>query len=460
MRSYLVKIPNQKNVEVKKMIKLSSNKQLNKVAKSALAMVLAGSFTFGASRVFADGTTPSQNNNLPTVNLQSGTTTTSSNTTGTDATSTTPTNSATTGTTSTSADTTGTTNTDATGTSTTGTNGTSTTSTDTTGATTSDTNSVDQTQNQQTPSLLPGDFFYFAKIALEKIQLAFTFDDMKEAKLLSDFASERLAEAQALFQKGNQDEAIKTIQSALENMKDANNITDQKDNSSDEVKNNDQSDNQKSDDTKTNDQASQGQVNTNDPAPQTNGTATTDEGLKDVNDALAHNIVALKAALEHVKNPVARAALEKNIEKSYAKLAKKLAKLESKLMKDDQTENKNPEQNQNPTDQNNTTTSTTQTAPTSTTSTTNVTTESNSSTKIQAVQKKVTSDVKEPTHVKISHHENNKEVKSVHKDLEEMNGSHEQKTEVKKSHEDNQGENDNADNNEGNHHSNGNHNRD
>ena len=34
--------------------------------------------------------------------------------------------------------------------------------------------------------------------------------------------------------------------------------------------------------------------------------------------------------MEKVKNPVAKAALEKNIKKSYAKLAKKIAKWESK----------------------------------------------------------------------------------------------------------------------------------
>ena len=71
------------------------------------------------------------------------------------------------------------------------------------------------------PSLLPGDFFYFAKLALENIKLAFTVNDEKEAKLLSQYASERLAEAEALFAEGKEDMAIQTIKDALDSMKQA-----------------------------------------------------------------------------------------------------------------------------------------------------------------------------------------------------------------------------------------------
>ena len=58
---------------------------------------------------------------------------------------------------------------------------------------------------------------------------------------------------------------------------------------------------------------------------------------------MAQNIVALKAALEHVKNPKARASLEKNIDKSYAKLAEKLDKIEKHLAKKEEKEKKEQE---------------------------------------------------------------------------------------------------------------------
>ena len=68
------------------------------------------------------------------------------------------------------------------------------------------------------PSLLPGDFFYFAKLAIEKIHLAFTMDDAKEAKLLAGYAAERLAEVEELFKDGKQEEAIEALNKAIEMM--------------------------------------------------------------------------------------------------------------------------------------------------------------------------------------------------------------------------------------------------
>ena len=52
-----------------------------------------------------------------------------------------------------------------------------------------------------------------------------------------------------------------------------------------------------------------------------------DESLAEVEEMVSQNILSLQAAMEKVKNPVAKAALEKNIKKSYAKLAKKLSEI-------------------------------------------------------------------------------------------------------------------------------------
>ncbi|MCQ6279869.1 DUF5667 domain-containing protein [Bacillus sp. EB600] len=262
------------------MKKLTSHKQLNKIAKGTLAVALAGTFTFSASKAFADQTT-NQQDHYQTVDLQSQTNAEAS----------TP---------------------------------------------------VQTTQTQETPSMLPGDFFYFAKKAFEKIQLALTFDNVKEAKLLANFASERLAEAQALFASGDQETAIKTINQALEDMKGSDTIVDsqkQSELSLDQEKvDTKETDHQamNTDETKTEDvQSSANQVKSDD---QTNREAATDENKDDqevteVKTTQAQNIVALTAAMEKVKNPVAKAALQRNIKKSYAKLAKKLDKVNSRLAK-------------------------------------------------------------------------------------------------------------------------------
>jgi hypothetical protein len=257
-------------------MKLTNQKKLYKIVKGTLAMILAGSFTFSATNAFAAGTTD-QTNNYQTVDLQSETT----------------------------ADANGTTQT---------------------------------TETQEAPSLLPGDFFYFAKTAFEKIQLALSFDKVKDAQLLAEFASERLAEAQALFSSGNQDEAVKTIEAALEYMKNADQMVDQpkdENQATDEVSTDDQAtDNQATDEVSTDDQATDDQaadeVSSDDQATDEQSDSQDVENVKEV---LSQNIIALQAALEKVKNPVAKAALQRNIDKSYAKLAKKIDKIESKFEK-------------------------------------------------------------------------------------------------------------------------------
>ena len=149
----------------------------------------------------------------------------------------------------------------------------------------------------ETPSLLPGDFFYFSKILIEKIRLALTIDDVKEAKLIADYAAERLVEAEALFADGNEEAAVETMKKAIEDMESADDqIAAVEDGSSDEM------------------------VDDN-------------KEIGDVKEVASQNIIALTAAMKKVKNPVAKAALKKNIEKSYAKLAKKMEKREEKVQK-------------------------------------------------------------------------------------------------------------------------------
>lgn len=167
-----------------------------------------------------------------------------------------------------------------------------------------------------TPSLLPGSFFYFAKIALEKIKLAFTFNQEKEAKLLATFAAERLAEAEALFKEGKEDEALEAIKNAFESLENVESIIGEEESV----------DHAADTEAKTeNDVSTENELKTD--VASEDSEAEEDTG---VDKLLTQNIIALTAAMEKVKNPKAKAALQKNIEKSYAKLASKIEKMEKK----------------------------------------------------------------------------------------------------------------------------------
>ncbi|TVY11086.1 DUF5667 domain-containing protein [Paenibacillus cremeus] len=191
----------------------------------------------------------------------------------------------------------------------------------------------------KTPELLPGDFFYFIKSAYETIQMAVAVGDVKEARLLAVFAQERLAEAQALLADGKTEIANQTLQKAL--------VSQQQ--SLDKLNKSTSSGSTSG----TGQTASSGAESTPASTPAQNMTASPaaspiapasddDEGdspvaeVKDpkqvlkVKTDLQHNIVALTAALEKVKNPRAQMALLKNIEKSFGHLEKKLSKIEGK----------------------------------------------------------------------------------------------------------------------------------
>lgn len=183
---------------------------------------------------------------------------------------------------------------------------------------------VDENTNEvEEPELLPGDFFYFAKTALEKIQLILTFDDVKEAKLLAEFATERLAEAEALFSAGQEEEALAVMEEALENLSVAEETV--------------------SENTDATEETTEEEVDSTE-ATEEDVDATIEiiendeevvEETEEVEKQIAQNIISLKANMEKVKNPVAKAALEKNIKKSYAKLAEKMAKLEEKASEEE-----------------------------------------------------------------------------------------------------------------------------
>ncbi|MGG3914563.1 DUF5667 domain-containing protein [Rossellomorea vietnamensis] len=183
----------------------------------------------------------------------------------------------------------------------------------------------------EAPSLLPGDFFYFAKLAIEKIQLAFTMDDAKEAKLLAGYAAERLAEVEELFKDDKQEEAIEALNKAIEMMQESENQwsddefeKDSTDGESVEADSDNKAESkvEEDSDNTTSEDALKDEATSNDGKGEEN---TDDTAMEEI---MAQNILSLKANMEKVKNPKAKAALLENIEKSYLKLAEKLDRLE------------------------------------------------------------------------------------------------------------------------------------
>ncbi|MCM3573032.1 DUF5667 domain-containing protein [Mesobacillus subterraneus] len=195
------------------------------------------------------------------------------------------------------------------------------------------------------PSLIPGDFFYFAKIALEKIRLAFTLDNAKEAELLATYAAERLQEASALFAEGKEEEALKVIEAAVEYMESSQEIVDEEGSKEEDTDSEEETGTEEEVSSDEETESEELTEDGNEPADDVVAEEPSDEDAEEVSEEeevvnedpfeeiegmLRQNIVALKAAMEHVGNDNARAQLQKNIDKTYAKMAKKLAKLEGK----------------------------------------------------------------------------------------------------------------------------------
>lgn len=158
-----------------------------------------------------------------------------------------------------------------------------TTPTETRAVTVSPAAPVTATEQDSTLLIMPGDFFYLLKTVVVKIEIAFTDDDIKQAKLLALFTQDRIKKAEDLLAEGKTSVAVVTLQKALADQ----NRAIAEDNEIDEE-----------------------QIDVSE--------------KEEITVNLRHNIEALTRAMEKVKNPVAKAALARNIEKSMAKLSQRV----------------------------------------------------------------------------------------------------------------------------------------
>jgi Domain of unknown function (DUF5667) len=212
---------------------------------------------------------------------------------------------------------------------------------------------------QEDPSLVKGDFLYFVKTTVEKIQLLLTTNKVKEAELLAEFAGERIHEARVLIKEGKEDLAKETIKEAVSKMEIAqkevdvelpnvndtttdtttSTTTDTTTTEDKEVTTEDKEVTTEDKEVTTEDK----EVTTEDKETTTEDKETTTEDEKDEKETkkltkeqkeiakiqhhLNNNLLVLANVLDQVKNPKAKAAIANNIEKSFNKIADKLEKL-------------------------------------------------------------------------------------------------------------------------------------
>ncbi|WP_448897118.1 DUF5667 domain-containing protein [Cytobacillus pseudoceanisediminis] len=180
--------------------------------------------------------------------------------------------------------------------------------------------------DEEAPSLLPGSFFYFAKIALEKVKLALTFDDIKDAKLLADYASERMAEAEALFAEGKGEEALEAIEKALEHMENAETIVDEEANEDLGKSISDEEDNGNLDESAEVETPDEDDADREDSSDNDTANKESEDEIKEI---LAQNIIALQANLAKFserfdENHSSVLAMQKNIAKFTEKWSEQL----------------------------------------------------------------------------------------------------------------------------------------
>lgn len=187
---------------------------------------------------------------------------------------------------------------------------------------------TDTQVEQETPSLIPGHLFYFIKTVVENIQLVLTFDDTDKALLLAEHAQERILEANVLIVEGYTDLAAETLQKALNNQQ----LALEQANHTEALTSSETSfDSFWTGAVAVNEDADESQAIEEgediDAHEDIEGAEDEDSEVKQqFSGLLKQNIVSLILAMDKVENQRAKAALAKNIEKSFGKLATKSAK--------------------------------------------------------------------------------------------------------------------------------------
>jgi hypothetical protein len=152
--------------------------------------------------------------------------------------------------------------------------------------------SVETNIGPKNKMVLPGDFLYFIKVSLEKLQLTLSFKEEDKAELLIAFASERIGEADALLASGEEYLALELLQKAVDHLEASYDFIGYRRD------------------------AEENDPNENKATVQEGGEVNLKIKMK---EKFIQNLMNLTLAMEKVQNEKAKVSLEWNLEKSLTK---------------------------------------------------------------------------------------------------------------------------------------------
>jgi hypothetical protein len=166
---------------------------------------------------------------------------------------------------------------------------------------------------------LEQNLFSYITTMNDQLKLALSEDQMERASLLVDLSDEAIAEAQELFEQGKDEEATELLTKATEALKSADEIAneEEEETSDEEVEEVEESDEEDIEVIELDDDL------TEDEEVIELDEESSDEEDKELEAKIGQNVISLTLNLHKVKNPNAKAALERNIERSLERLKAK-----------------------------------------------------------------------------------------------------------------------------------------
>jgi hypothetical protein len=183
----------------------------------------------------------------------------------------------------------------------------------------SDEEATEVVENEESvsESTLEQNLFSYITTMNDQLKLALSEDQMERASLLVDLSDEAIAEAQELFEQGKVEEATELLTKATEALK-----------SADEIANDDEEEIVDEEVEEADEEEDIEVIELDDDLTEEDDVVeldeeSSDEENKELETKIGQNVISLTLNLHKVKNPKAKAALERNIERSLERLKAK-----------------------------------------------------------------------------------------------------------------------------------------
>ncbi|GEL78848.1 hypothetical protein [Tenuibacillus multivorans] len=157
-------------------------------------------------------------------------------------------------------------------------------------------------------------FSYYVKVS-DQLSLALEEEDSERLELLLDWSLQQIEEAQALYDEGHVEQADEILEEALTVMEEAESSDGTDEEDSEEEENEESSDEEENNE----DESSVDEENSDEEESDDEEQEERDEAEEETK-VVGQNVISLAINMEKVKNPVAKAALKRNIERSLARL--------------------------------------------------------------------------------------------------------------------------------------------